>query len=211
MFQIFDFEPVDNGQSSNYQYREYYLKNGVDTIEHGGKPSEETTALFKETGAVLINTLSPAVPFAVMDAAITGMTETDLINGKALFNNIVEGTNEALKQGITVGLGTDTGCPYVTHYDMWRELYYFIKYCNVSNAFALHTATMINAKIAGIDHITGSVDAGKSADLIVTEKNPLEDITTLRNVKMVVFRGEIINDPKPSRYEEVDKNLDLVM
>lgn len=187
------------------------LKNGVDTIEHGGKPSEETTALFKETGAVLINTLSPAVPFAIMDAAITGMTETDLINGKALFNNIVEGTNEALKQGITVGLGTDTGCPYVTHYDMWRELYYFIKYCNVSNAFALHTATMINAKIAGIDHITGSVDAGKSADLIVTEKNPLEDITTLRNVKMVVFRGEIINDPKPSRYEEVDKNLDLVM
>ena len=124
------------------------LENGVETIEHGGKSSPETTELFKKTGAVLINTLSPAVPFAVMDKSITGFTDTDLINGKALFENVIDGANAALANGITVGLGTDTGCPFITHYDMWRELWYFTKYCNVSNAFALHTATMINAKIA---------------------------------------------------------------
>ena len=187
------------------------LENGVDTIEHGGKPSPKTTELFKKTGAVLISTLSPAVPFAVLNQSITGFTDTDLINGKALFENIVEGAKEALANGITVGMGTDTGCPFITHYDMWRELWYFTKLCNVSNAFALHTATMVNAKIAGIDNETGSIEAGKSADFAVTEGNPLEDLTTLRNVKMVVFRGEIINNPKPKKFDSVEANLDKVM
>ena len=187
------------------------LENGVDTIEHGGHSSEKTTELFKKTGSVLISTISPAVPFAVMDQAITGLTETDLINGKALFENIIDGANAALAAGIPVGLGTDTGCPYITHYDMWRELVYYTKYCHVSNAFALYSATLLNAKIAGIDSETGSIDVGKSADFAVTKANPLEDLTTLRNVSMVVFRGDVIKDPKPNKMPEVEKNLDLVM
>jgi len=187
------------------------LENGVDTIEHGGKSSPETTELFKKTGAVLVSTLSPAIPFAVMDSAITGCTETDLINGKALYANIIDGAKEALANGIPVGLGTDTGCPYITHYDMWRELWYFTKVCGVTNAFALHSATMVNAKIAGIDNETGSIEVGKSADFAVTEGNPLEDLTTLRNVKMVVFKGNIINNPQPKKYPVVEENLDKVM
>ena len=51
------------------------LKNGVDTIEHGGRSSEETTRLFKETGAALISTISPAIPFAEMDPEILGLSE----------------------------------------------------------------------------------------------------------------------------------------
>lgn len=187
------------------------LKNGVDTIEHGGKSSEETNKLFKETGAVLVATLSPAVPFAVIDQAVTGLTDTDIINGKALLANMLDGIKAALANDITVGLGTDTGCPYTTHYDMWRELFYYIKYCGVTNAFALYSATLLNAEIAGIDNETGSVDVGKFADLIVTDENPLENIETLRNVKMVFFKGDIINNPKVKKYKEVEFNLDKVM
>ncbi|MDO5331992.1 MAG: amidohydrolase family protein [Bacillota bacterium] len=187
------------------------LENGVDTIEHGGHSSEKTTALFKEKGAVLISTISPAVPFAVMDQAITGLTETDLINGKALFENIIDGANAALAAGIPVGLGTDTGCPFITHYDMWRELFYYTKYCHVSNAFALYSATLLNAKIAGIDNETGSVDVGKSADLIVTKENPLENIKTLRNVTKVVFKGDIIDNPNVKKMPFVEECLDAVM
>ena len=186
------------------------LKNGVDTIEHGGRSSEETTRLFKETGAALISTISPAIPFAEMNPEILGLSETDIINGKALFENIIEGANEALKQGITVGLGTDTGCPLITHYNTWRELYYFAKYCNVSYSYALHTATMINAKIAGIDDITGSIDVGKSADMIVSKDNPLEDIRTLKDLSMVVCRGNIVTE-KPKKMAIVEQVLDAAM
>lgn len=187
------------------------LSNGVDTIEHGGRSSAETVELFKKTGAKLVTTISPAVPFAIMDQAVTGMTDTDLINGKALFDNIVENTNTCLKEGIPVGLGTDTGCPYITHYDTWRELWYFEKYCNVSKAFAIHTATEINAQIAGVDDITGSVDAGKSADFLIVKDNPLEDLKALQTPAMVVFRGGIIENPQPKKFAEVEEALAAVM
>ena len=91
---------------------------------------------------------------------------------------------------------------------MWRELNYFHKFCGVSNAFALYTATKLNAQLAGVGDITGSIEEGKCADFIVTTKNPLEDLTVLRNVDMVVARGKIINNPKVKRMAEVDKELD---
>ncbi|MCQ2462495.1 MAG: amidohydrolase family protein [Clostridia bacterium] len=187
------------------------LQNGVDTIEHGGKPSEEVIRLFKEKGAVLVGTLSPALPFVFMDKSVTGMTDTDLINGKALFENMKECINECLKNGITVGLGTDTGCPFITHYDTWRELYWFTKFCGVDNAFALHTATEINARIAGIDGITGTVEAGKSADFLISDGNPLEDLTTLKQPAAVVFRGKIYDRPKIKKYDFVEKQLGKIM
>lgn len=187
------------------------LENGVDTVEHGGKPSEETTALFKKTGAKLIATLSPALPFSVMDQSISGISDIDLINGKALWEHMLEGVKVALKEGITVGLGTDTGCPFITHYDTWRELWYFVKCCGVTPAFALHTVTEINAQIAGIDDVTGTIDEGKSADFLVVNGNPLEDLTVLRQPVMVALRGEIIENPKIKKFAFVEQQLDKLM
>ena len=64
---------------------------------------------------------------------------------------------------------------------MWRELCYFVKYCGVTPAFALHTATLLNARLAGIDGETGSIEAGKAADLIVCAKDPLADLGCARS------------------------------
>ena len=113
-----------------------------------------------------------------------------------------------MAQSIPVGLGTDTGCPYITHYDMWRELYYFHKYCSVSNAFALYTATQLNAQIAGLGETTGTICAGKCADFIVTQQNPLEDLKALRQLDMVVSRGQIFNQPVVDKVPEIDALLD---
>ena len=107
-----------------------------------------------------------------------------------------------------MGLGTDTGCPYITHYDMWRELVYFHKYCGVSNAFALHTATLGNAKIVGLDDEIGSLAPGKCADLIATVKNPLEDLSALRNVSMVVARGQMVDISGLKKYPACEAELD---
>jgi imidazolonepropionase-like amidohydrolase len=184
------------------------LQNGVDTIEHGAKPDDEVISLFKERGACLVSTISPALPYALFDREISHVSEMDQFNGKVVFEGIVECANACLKNGVPVGLGTDTGCPYITHYDMWRELVYFTKYCGVSNAFALYTATKHNAELAGIGNLTGSLEAGKCADMIVTLDNPLEDLRALRRVDMVVTRGKVITGPTVKKMPEVEKELD---
>ena len=67
------------------------------------------------------------------------------------------------RNDIPVVLGNDVGCPWITQYDFWRELYYFHKYVGVSNAFALYTATKRSAELTDIDSITGSIEKGKAA------------------------------------------------
>lgn len=185
------------------------LENGVDTIEHGAKPDEYILDLFKKRGAALVATISPALPYALFDRAVSGVSETEQINGQVVFEGILDCAKACLAAGVPVGLGTDTGCPYITHYDMWRELNYYNKYCGVSKKFALYTATKLNAKIAGIDDITGTVEEGKCADFVVTEKNPLEDLEALRNISMVVTRGIVYNEPKVKKMANVEKELDL--
>lgn len=184
------------------------LENGVDTIEHGAKPDADIMRLFRERGACHIATLSPALPYALFDRSVSRVSEMEQYNGKVVFEGIVECAKACLENGVPVGLGTDTGCPYITHYDMWRELHYFHKYCGVSNAFALYTATKRNAELAGLGAETGSIEAGKCADFVVTKKNPLDGLEALRSISMVVTRGKVIRDPKVKKMAEVEKELD---
>ena len=184
------------------------LENGVDSIEHGAKMDEETIRLYKERGAFLCTTISPALPYALFDLSVSGATEKDQYNGKIVFDGIIESAKTALANDIPVGLGNDVGCPYITQYDFWRELCYFHKYCGVSNRFALHTATLRNAQLAGVGDQTGSLAPGKSADFIVMRRNPLEDLTALRQLEMVVCRGRVIKKPAPKRKKEIDALLD---
>ena len=103
------------------------LENGVDTIEHGAKLDEEVIALFKEHNASLITTISPAIPLAKFDRSISKATDLTQYNGNIVFEGIVSASKTCLDNDIKVGIGTDTACPFVTHYDTWRELDYFIK------------------------------------------------------------------------------------
>lgn len=77
-------------------------------------------------------------------------------NGNIVFDGIISCAKAALENGIPVVLGNDVGCPWITQYDFWRELYYFQKYVGVSNSFALYTATGRSAELAGIGDITGN-------------------------------------------------------
>ena len=184
------------------------LENGVDSIEHGAAVDDEILQLYKDRNAFLCTTLSPALPYALFDRSVSNASEVEQYNGELVFNGIIENCRAALANDIPVALGNDVGCPYITHYDFWRELQYFHKYAEVSNQFALYTATLRNAELAGISDVTGSITAGKDADLIVTDGNPLEDLKTLRNVRMVMARGRLIKDPKVSKYPECERELD---
>ncbi len=186
------------------------LKNGVDTIEHGAKPDEEMMQLFKERGVCQVMTLTPAIPYVLRLPGMFNLSDAAAKNSDIVVNGMVELAKECLKEGITVGLGTDSGCTYATQYGFWREMQHFVDRCGVSNSFALHTGTLVNARIVGIDDITGSIEVGKMADMIVVSKNPLENLRALDNVEMVVFEGKCYDHPKLEKYKEVEDVLNAV-
>ena len=152
--------------------------------------------------------MAGSLAYAMFDRSVTGASETEQYNGRIVMDGIIACAKACLERGIPVGLGTDTGCPYITHYDMWREVYYFHKLCNVSNAFALHTATLGNARLVGLGAETGSIEPGKCADLIVTRANPLEDLKALRHIDLVMGRGNLIRAPKVKKIEKAERELD---
>ena len=184
------------------------LENGVDSIEHGAKLDDDLIRLFRERGACLCTTLSPALPYALFDRSVTHATEVEQFNGNMVFEGIKDCARTALEHDIPVVLGNDVGCPWITQYDFWRELYYFHKYVGVSNRFALYTATSRAAQIAGLGDVTGTVEAGRCADLIAVREDPLADLRALRHVDMVVTRGRRIDHPKVKVDQRVAAELD---
>ena len=193
------------------------LEAGVDTIEHGAPMTPQIVELYRGAAHTqfagrkpsLTCTISPALPFAKLDPEKTRSTDVQKANGDIVCEGIIQSAREALGAGIDVGLGTDSSCPYVTQYDMWREVAYFAKYVGVSNAFALHTATAVNARLLGLGEETGTVEEGKSADLIVVERNPLDDLSALRDVRHVMCRGAYVERPRVKHIPELDAELRL--
>ncbi len=184
------------------------LKNGVDSIEHGAKPDDEIIDLFKQKNAFLCTTISPALPYALFDRKITNITDVEQYNGNVVFQGIIDCAKGALQNDIPIVLGNDVGCPWITQYDFWRELYYFHKFVGVSKAFALYSATKRSAEMAGIGNITGSIEVGKCADFIVMSQNPLDDLTALRHLDYVVARGNVLRNPQPKIKKDVQRQLD---
>lgn len=184
------------------------LENGVDSIEHGAKPTDEIIELFKKRHAFLCTTISPALPYALFDRSVSNASDIEKYNGKIVFEGITECAKAAIENDIPVVLGNDVGCPWITQYDFWRELYYFHKYVGVTNAFALYSATSLGAEMAGIGSETGTIEEGKFADMIVTTKNPLDDLRALRRIETVIARGKVYDKPKVKINKRVERELD---
>lgn len=96
--------------------------------------------------------------------------------------------NEA---GILIGCGIDAGMPFCYFGGNYRE-YEIMQRVGFTNIEILRCATINNAKILLIDDKTGSLDTGKYADMVVLDKNPLEDIRALRHPRLVFKQGDLM-------------------
>lgn len=187
------------------------LDNGVDLIEHGTMLSGDMADEYLKNNAACVCTISPTIPYAYLDQDIFNRSMTATHAGEIVLKGITEGAKGCLERHIPVGLGTDASYDFVTHYDFWRELYYFTKFCDVDNKFALHTATCVNARILGKEYMIGTIESGKCADMIVCHDNPLEDLSALSHLSYVISRGQLIENPQAGRIAEVDSALDGVL
>lgn len=192
------------------------LRAGVDTIEHGAQLTPEVLELFLDnprslTGSsALVPTLLVCMPLVRLDQATTGVNDIAKANAVMVLDEMVQGIHEALEHGVTVGMGTDSALTYVTHYDSWRELDLLVRVGGLTPAQALNAATGANARMLGLDDITGSIEVGKAADLVVLDANPLDGFRAFVDPRMVVVRGTVLDRPSVTRYAELDAQLDTL-
>ena len=99
---------------------------------------------------------------------------------------------ELQKSGVPLLAGTDLGFAYVFPGDLVKELEFFVQ-AGLSPLQALQTATINPARFLHIDWKLGSVDPGKTADLVLVAANPLEDIRNLHLVRAVVLNGRFLD------------------
>lgn len=184
---------------------------GVDTIEHGSLIDPDSIVKAKQQGTSIICTISPALPLAYLSPKLTKLNELCVYNSKIVLDNMINGAKTALEHNIPVGLGTDASCPFVTHYNMWREIVYAQKHLNLTNKKALSIATVTNAKILGMDKDIGSLEQGKIADIVLYKDNPLEDLTVLKNPDTVIASGQIYNKIKIRKNNKIEKHLDSLL
>lgn len=186
------------------------IENGVDSIEHSAETSKELLIKLKNRNGACVVTLSPAVPFAYIDPEVLGYGEVAQYNTKIFMKSMISNIETCLKLGINVGLGADTGCPNVTHYNFYRELVYFNRFIkDATPELAIHLATLGNAKIAGIEKETGSIEEDKFADLIVLNSNPVEDLSVLANPCFVMKEGKIFHN-KVKKISSVEDALNSI-
>jgi imidazolonepropionase-like amidohydrolase len=161
---------------------------GVTTIEHGTKMTEEVMDLMKQKGTFYVPTIT-AGKFVGQQAKEPGYYHP-LVVPKALEIGpmIQETFRKAYRRGVKIAFGTDAGV--FPHGQNAKEFGYMVE-AGMPAMEALLSATVVNAGILGLADKIGSLEAGKLADIVATDENPLENIHTLENVSFVMKEGVV--------------------
>jgi len=162
---------------------------GVRSIEHGTYLSPETLGLMVERGTFLVPTIA-----IVRDLTIAGGDYDNAvlnIRGRHMLPRVQEMARTAHEMGVKIVAATDTGYGPESTTTLAHELLELVE-IGMTPGEALRAATTTAADLFGIADRTGRVEEGLEADLVVLERNPLEDIGVMQDVLMVVSDGRVI-------------------
>jgi imidazolonepropionase-like amidohydrolase len=153
----------------------------VDSIEHGIDLDDGSIAAMKQQGTWLVPTLYVYEFEPEEDLAAT--------DGKTSRARIHEASfKKALAAHIRIAFGTDVG-PF-PHGTQAKEFEYMVRF-GMTPSEAIQAATLRAAELMSWDDRTGSIEAGKFADVVAVAGDPLSDITELERVKFVMKGGEV--------------------
>ena len=164
------------------------MANGVKTIEHGTLMSRRTMELMKKQQAYLVPTIS-AGKFVAEKAAIPGYYPPIIVPKAIKIGAQIQAKfAEAYKMGVPIAFGTDAGVGF--HGDNARE-FRFMTEAGMPAVEALQAATIVNAAVLQRSDELGQIAPGFKADLVASDENALEDITTLERISFVMKDGKI--------------------
>ena len=162
---------------------------GVKSIEHGTYLSEETLKLMLEKGTYLVPTI------AVVTDLTTPGGDYDQplleVRGRHMLPRLRETAAMAYKMGIKIIASTDTGYNPNSVLRLGQELEELVV-IGMSNVEAIRAATSAAAEFLKVDDHTGRIAEGLDADLLILERNPLQDIRAIHDPLMVVNNGNVV-------------------
>ncbi|MET7330930.1 amidohydrolase family protein [Nonomuraea sp. NPDC005650] len=165
------------------------LRGGVTSVEHGYGIDDEGLDLLEERGAFLVPTLSTV--FAIDKKAMQPYHYAKKVKWSEITKRNI---GHAIARGARIALGTDAGvCP---HGQNLRELGHLVE-LGMSPMAAIVAGTRTASELLGISHEVGTLEAGKLADLVVTDADPLRDIHALADpahIEIVMKAGAIVKD-----------------
>jgi imidazolonepropionase-like amidohydrolase len=169
------------------------VRFGIDVVEHGGSLSDETISLLLEKKVPIVTTFAPLVQQSQPEVARQyNIPEWKIEERKKAVadRSRYAGLVKAAEAGVPIVFGTDAGSPAVGHEVVAPELAFMVKIGVVrDNHAALRSATSAAAKLNRLDATLGTLEAGKLADLIVIDGNPLEDLFALDRVTRTYVNG----------------------
>ena len=91
--------------------------------------------------------------------------------------------------GVPIVAGSDKGVP---GHSLLREIELYVK-AGISPMEAIRAATIVPARLMKLDRESGTIEAGKVADLVLLDGNPLERIANIRTARIVISRGRVMD------------------
>jgi imidazolonepropionase-like amidohydrolase len=166
------------------------IRAGADSIEHGTVMDDEIVKLMKQHGTYYVPTLSTVNGYLERLAkdpnAYTGAVKEQIewrigITGQSLL--------KAYPAGVKIAYGTDAGVS--KHGRNADEFELLVKF-GMPPVEALKAATVNAADLLGLGQEIGTIEQGKSADIIAVAGDPLQDVTVLKKVDFVMARGDVV-------------------
>jgi len=161
---------------------------GINSIEHGTYMDKEVMDLMKARGTYYVPTIM-AGDWVAKKAKIPNFFP-ELVKPKAekIGPQIQSTFAMAYKAGVKIAFGTDSGVS--AHGDNWQE-FILMTDAGMSNKDALKSATIETAKLLRVADKLGQIKPGMLADIIAVQNDPLQDISTVKNVSFVMKDGVI--------------------
>ncbi|CAN5760223.1 amidohydrolase family protein [soil metagenome] len=174
-------------------WAELAVDAGVDCIEHGGDYSDELIATIVERGVWIVPTLSPIV-LQAREGAAWGMKQSviDRRRGQLADKGRHEGLGRARRAGAKLAFGTDSGSPVVPHGAILAEMQQLLAFGVFEREIdVLQAITIRGAELIRQVDRTGSLDEGKTADVVILGGDLAADITVIERVERVWVDGRL--------------------
>ena len=173
------------------QGMEMLVKAGADSVEHSTYLDADVDKLLIENGVYVVPTFLPYMNYALLGEQEHQLMDT-VLAARAIVDEKKRRFKEAFDLGVKVAFGRDSGGFMMDQGEFVQEMLY-MEDAGMTPAQIIHAATEESAKLCGVFGETGSIDEGKSADMILLSASPLEDLRAFNTALLGVYmRGRYL-------------------